>query len=73
MANNPDPISYINLGDGQNHPIDAVTLGEHPASDFQSSDAIVTSISSSSTDQQIPSAKCVYTELSNIETRLQNI
>ena len=27
MANTPETISYINVGDGQNHPIDAVTVG----------------------------------------------
>ena len=27
MANDIETISYINLGDGQNHPIDAVTVG----------------------------------------------
>ena len=27
MANDVETISYINLGDGQNHPIDAVTVG----------------------------------------------
>lgn len=26
MADNIESISYINLGDGQNHPIDAVTV-----------------------------------------------
>lgn len=27
MANDIETISYINLGDGENHPIDAVTVG----------------------------------------------
>ena len=27
MADNVETISYINFGDGENHPIDAVTVG----------------------------------------------
>ena len=35
--------------------------------------AIATAITSSSTDAQVPSAKCVYDEVVKIETRLSNI
>ena len=73
MANEIETISYINLGDGQNHPIDAVTLGGKTASDFQTKDMLVTSINSSSDDNHYPSAKCVYDEIGLIETRLKAI
>ena len=82
MANTPETISYINLGDGQgNHPIDAVTVGGKTVpeiktdfeEDFQLKSNIVTEISSSSTDTEYPSAKCVYDIIGNLETRLSNI
>lgn len=73
MANEPMTIQYIDLGDGERHPIDAVTLNNHPASDFQTKDMIVTSINSSSDDNHYPSAKCVYDEIGLIETRLKAI
>ena len=82
MANTPETISYINLGDGQgNHPIDAVSVGGKTVSeiktdfedDFQLKSNIVTSVSSSSTDEEYPSAKCIYDILGNLETRLSNI
>lgn len=60
MANEPESISYINLGDNVNHPIDAVTIGEKSASDLLNKDNIVTSINESSDDTHYPSAKCVY-------------
>lgn len=34
---------------------------------------VVTSISSSSTDAQVPSAKCVYTAIGDVETILQTL
>lgn len=82
MANTPETISYINLGDGQgDHPIDAVTVGGKTVSeiktdfedDFQLKSNIVTSVSSTSTDTEYPSAKCVYDILGNLERRLGNI
>lgn len=82
MANTPETISYINLGDGQgDHPIDAVSVGGKTVSeiktdfedDFQLKSNIVTSVSSSSTDEEYPSAKCIYDILGNLETRLSNI
>ena len=57
MANTPESISYIDFGDGQNHPIDALTVGEKSAAEIGE---LVTSISGSSTDSQYPSAKCIY-------------
>lgn len=55
---NPESISYIKIND-EEHPIDAVTLGGKSASDFQEGN-LVTSINSSSTDEEYPSAKCIY-------------
>ena len=72
MPETPQSISYIRIGNND-HPIDAVTLNGKEVSEFQDGGKIVSSINQNSTDEQIPSAKCVYTELSNIETRLQNI
>ena len=61
MANTPEPISYIQLTVGQKpHPIDAVSIEGKLMSDFQESGKIVKTISASSTDEQIPSAKCLY-------------
>ena len=59
MAETPESISYIKLRENE-HPIDAVTINGQLPSSFQESGKIVTSISSSSTDAQIPSAKCLY-------------
>ena len=67
-----ESISYINLGDGENHPIDAVTVGGKSVSDFQEN-MLVTTINASSDDEHYPSAKAVYTVLGDIESRLQNI
>ena len=67
-----ESISYINLGDGENHPIDAVTIGGKSASDFQEN-MLVTIINASSDDEHYPSAKAVYTVLGDIESRLRNI
>ena len=72
MANEPMTIQYIDLGDGEKHPIDAITVGGKSATDFQEN-RIVTSIDSSSDDEHYPSAKAVYTVLGDIESRLQNI
>ena len=60
MANEPESISYINLGDNVDHPIDAVTIGEKSASDLLNKDNIVTAINESSDDEHYPSANCVY-------------
>ena len=67
-----ESISYINLGDGENHPIDAVTVGGKSASTIQES-KLVTTINESSDDEHYPSAKTVYTVLGDIESRLQKI
>ena len=67
-----ESISYINLGDGENHPIDAVTVGGKSASTFQES-KLVTTINASSDDEDYPSAKAVYTVLGDIESSLQKI
>jgi len=47
---------YVN---GEEHPIDAITLNSHPASDFQEGGKIV-SVSASSQTDEMPSAKSVY-------------
>ena len=78
MANTPETISYINLGDGQgDHPIDAVTVGGKSLNDlqgdFQLKSNIVTTLSSNSTDSQYPSAKLVYDILGDLERRLGDI
>lgn len=67
-----ESISHINLGDGENHPIDAVTIGGKSASDFQEN-MLVTTINASSDDEHYPSAKAVYTVLGDIESRLSSI
>lgn len=59
MANTPESISYIKLGENE-HPIDAVTIDGKSPSVFQESGKIVTSIDSNSTDEEIPSAKSLY-------------
>ena len=61
MANTIEPISYIQLNDGLDpHPIDAVSIEGKLISDFQEAGKIVQTISASSTDDEIPSAKCIY-------------
>ena len=76
MANTPESISHIQIGQ-DTHPIDAVSVGgktlENLQSDFQLKSNMVTSLSSSSTDSQYPSAKLVYDILGDIERRLSNI
>ena len=67
-----ESISHINLGDGENHPIDAVTVGGKSASDFQES-MLVTTIDVNSDDVHYPSARAVYMVLGDIESRLRNI
>lgn len=72
MANTPETISYINLGDGQgNHPIDAVTIGGKSLSELQQN-MLVTTLENAD-DDHYPSAKCVYDEIGKIETRLKLI
>jgi hypothetical protein len=72
MANEIETISYIDLGNGELHPIDAVTLGGKAASDLQENN-LVTVINSSSDDQHYPSAKCMWDIIGDIESRLSNI
>jgi hypothetical protein len=57
MANDPTPISHIRLNDILDHPIDAVTVGGKETGEIGN---LVTSIDSNSTDEEYPSAKCVY-------------
>ena len=59
MANIPESISYIQLNEDI-HPIDAVSIEGKLISDFQEAGKIVQTISASSTDDEIPSAKCIY-------------
>lgn len=70
---NAETISYIKLSDGQNHPIDAVSVGGKTVTDLQSADGLVTTIDANSDDQHYPSAKCMYDIIGNIEARLGNI
>ena len=68
---NDKSIRYINIGDGQgNRPIDAVSVGGKTAAQIGN---LVTSISSGSTDEEYPSAKCMWTEIGTIENRLKQI
>ena len=61
MANTIESISYIQLNDGLDpHPIDAVSIEGKLISDFQEAGKIVQTISASSTDDEIPSARCLY-------------
>lgn len=70
MANTPETISYINFGDGEPHPIDAVSVGGKTINQIGE---LVTSIDSSSTDSQYPSAKCMYDIIGELESRLSGI
>ena len=64
-------IRYIDLGDGQgSRAIDAAAVGGKTIEQIGS---LVTSISAEAKDTEYPSAKCMYNELSNIESRLRNI
>jgi len=76
MANTPESISHIQIGQDV-HPIDAVSVGGKTLSDlqgdFQLKSNIVTSLSSSSTDTEYPSAKAVYDIIGDLERRLSNI
>ena len=72
MANEPMTIQYIDLDDGEKHPIDAITVGGKSATAFQDN-RIVTSIDSSSDDEHYPSAKCMYDIIGELERRLSNI
>jgi hypothetical protein len=72
MANTPQSIRYIDLGDGQQHPIDAVTFGGKEASAFQESN-LVTEINASSDDQHYPSAKCMWDVVGEVESLLSSI
>ena len=65
----PESISYIKIG-SNNHPIDAVSVGGKSASSIGN---LVTSIDSNSTDDEYPSAKCMYDIIGQLETRLSNI
>ena len=59
MSETPESISYIRIGENE-HPIDAATLNGKEASEFQEGGEIVRSIDQNSTDEQIPSARCIY-------------
>ena len=61
MTNTIESISYIQLNDGLDpHPIDAVSIEGKLISDFQEAGKIVQTINASSTDEEIPSARCIY-------------
>lgn len=59
MADTPESIQKIRIN-GEDHPIDAVTLNEKSTSDFLDKSKLVTELTAESTDEQVPSAKCVY-------------
>ena len=54
-----ETISYININ-GNEHPIDACSIDGKNDEYFQESGKLVNYISSSSTDDEYPSAKCLY-------------
>lgn len=70
MANEIESISYIKLNDGQNHPIDAMSVGGKTKEQIGD---LVTTINSESTDTQYPSAKCMWTIYGQLEDRLKAI
>ena len=63
-------ITHIKVNN-EDHPLDALYLGDNPASYYQK-DYLVTSIDKNSSDIQIqyPSAKCVYTIVGDLESLL---
>lgn len=63
-----DYITHIRV-DNVDHPLDALYLGENPASYYQK-DYLVTIIDSSSLDIQYPSAKCVYDIVGDLDSLL---
>lgn len=72
MADIPQSIQKINLGDGQgDHPIDAVTIGGKTLSELQQN-MLVTTLDDAD-DYHYPSAKCIYDEIGELENRLKNI
>ena len=48
-----ESISYINLGDGENHPIDAVTVGGKSASEYLTNSDIVDALTFTNTDKAL--------------------
>ncbi len=56
MANNIEPISYIRINEVE-HPIDALSISGKSISEIGE---LVTFIDENSTDDQYPSAKCLY-------------
>jgi hypothetical protein len=64
MPIEPESISHIYIN-GENHPIDAVTLNGETEVDIPKS-GLVTSIDSSSDDTHYPSAKCMYDIIGDI-------
>ena len=61
MTNTIESISYIKLNDELDiYPIDAVSIEGKLISDFQEAGKIVQTINASSTDDEIPSARCLY-------------
>lgn len=67
---NDNAIRYINLGDGVERPIDAAAVG---GKTIEQIGTLVTSINSSSTDTEYPSAKCMYDIIGDLESRLNAI
>ena len=69
MADTPESIQKIKIGN-EEHPIDAVSVGGKTINQIGE---LVTSIDAESTDEQYPSAKCMYDLIGDIEERLSNI
>lgn len=63
-----DYITHIKVNN-EDHPLDAVYLGDNPASYYQRN-YLVTSVNENSSDIQYPSAKCVYTIVGDLESLL---
>lgn len=75
MANTPDSISHIQIGQDI-HPIDAVTVAGVSGSNFQLKANMVSSLASNASnidDDHYPTAKAVYDIIGDLERRLSNI
>lgn len=64
-----ETITHIRTTDGVEHPLDAQYLNGHPASYFQQKN-LVSSVDENSTDDQYPSAKCIYDIVGDIKSLL---
>ena len=71
MANTPETISYINVGDGENHPIDAVSVG---GKTIEQIGTLVDTFNGNVSDHSTyPSAKLVWDTIGGLERRLSAI